>query len=78
MARRAMKESIASCAASDTEAAGFSPQVAARTISYLATEKSTLADCYDVRVVLDCLVVQRDALRYPEVYRLMSFEFRLK
>ena len=61
-------------AQSETGAVAFPPQLAARSISYLATEKLIFANCFLIRVVLDSLVAHHDTMMYPRMYGLMSFE----
>ena len=65
-------------AQSNAEAVGFWPQQADLRISYPASEKLIFANSFEIRFLLDSLVVHHDALRYPRMYRLMSFEDCLK
>ena len=59
---------------SNPGAVGFPLQQATLRIHYLATEKLILGNCFVIRFVFDCLVVHHDTLRYPVMYRLMSFK----
>ena len=61
-------------AQSNPGAVGFSLQLADFRIHYLATKKLNFANCFVNRFVLDSLAVLHDTLRYPGMYRLMSYE----
>ena len=43
-------------------------------LSYLATKKLNFANCFVIRLLLDSLAVLHDTLRYPGLYRLVSYE----
>ena len=55
-------------AESNTGALAFSTLQAARSTSYHAIEKLIFANGFVIRFVSDSLLVQRDTLKYPEMW----------